>query len=304
MAREINQYAVYRLKRDRKETRPFRRQTSLYLQEHDLKVNSDYYRQILLAGFDPPLEPAEIRDLAEKALPADNSGETLEVSDVLAVTRDGITTAFYVDPEALVPLAGFFHTRSVTKVSGDTTDYKIEGMTGKWFTADDTWIDGLPFFLMENQQYGPDAAYVVLDHHGTVITTVAGDGFNDETVAKIREYLQKKDRQNDGNSSTDSAENTETIARQENEPHTEDPAHDDLPQMPEKPPAQQTSSESASTSAQSRPAPSTASNINRQPKHGKKRKGTIPLKARKSLLDRLARYKDIVARQHGQPGTA
>jgi hypothetical protein len=88
MAREINQYAVYRLKRDRKETRPFRRQTSLYLQEHDLKVNSDYYRQILLAGFDPPLEPAEIRNLAEKALPADNSGEALEVGDVLLHTLE------------------------------------------------------------------------------------------------------------------------------------------------------------------------------------------------------------------------
>lgn len=304
MAREINQYAVYRLKRDRKETRPFRRQTSLYLQEHDLKVNSDYYRQILLAGFDPPLEPAEIRNLAEKALPADNSGETLEVSDVLAVTRDGITSAFYVDPEALVPLAGFFHTRSVTEVSGGTTDYKIDGMAGKWFTVDDTWIDGLPFFLMENQQYGPDAAYVVLDRHGTVITTVAGDGFNDETVARIREYLRKKDRQNIGSSSTDSIENTETIAQQKNTTSAENPAHNGPPQVPEKPLAQRISSESASTSAQSRPAPSTASNINRQPKHEKKRKGTIPLKARKSLLDRLARYKDIVARQHGQPGTA
>lgn len=303
MAREINQYAVYRLKRDRKETRPFRRQTSLYLQEHGLKVNSDYYRQILLAGFDPPLEPAEIRNLAEKALPADNSGETLEVSDVLAVTSDGITSAFYVDPEALVPLAGFFHTHSVAEVSGDTTDYKIEGMSGKWFTADDTWIDGLPFFLMENQQYGPDAAYVVLDRHGTVITTVAGDGFNEETIARIRVYLRKKDRQNDESSSTDSAEKTETIARQENAPHAEDPAHDDNPQAPKKPAAQQISSGSDSNSTQSGPAPSTASNVNRQTKHGKKRKGVIPLKARKSLLDRLARYKDIVARQHGQSGT-
>lgn len=303
MSREINQYAVYRLKRDRKETRPFRRQTSLYLQEHDLKVNSDYYRQILLAGFDPPLEPAEIRNLAEKALPADNSGETLEVSDVLAVTRDGITSAFYVDPESLVPLAGFFHTHSVTEVSGDTTDYKIDGMSGKWFTADDTWIDGIPFFLMENQQYGPDAAYVVLDSHGTVITTVAGDGFNEEAIARIREYLRKKDRQNDESSSTDSAEKTETIARQENAPHAEDPAHDDNPQAPKKPAAQQISSESASNSTQSGLAPSTASNVNRQTKHGKKRKGVIPLKARKSLLDRLARYKNIVARQHGQSGT-
>ena len=304
MAREINQFAVYRLKRDRKETRPFRRQTSLYLQEHGLKVNSDYYRQILLAGFDPPLEPAEIRNLAEKALPADNSGEALEVSDVLAVTSDGITSAFYVDPEVLVPLAGFFHTHSVTEVSGDTTDYKIDGMSGKWFTADDTWIDGIPFFLMENQQYGPDAAYVVLDRHGTVITTVAGDGFNDETVTRIREYLRKKDRQNIGSSSTDSIENTETIAPQENTTSAENPAHNDTPQVPEKPTAQRISSESASTSAQSRSAPSTVSNINRQPKHGKKRKGVIPLKGRKSLLDRLARYKDIVARQHGQPGTA
>ena len=303
MAREINQYAVYRLKRDRKETRPFRHQTSLYLQEHGLKVNSDYYRQILLAGFDPPLEPAEIRNLAEKALPADNSGEALEVSDVLAVTSDGITSAFYVDPETLIPLAGFFHTHSVAEVSGDTTDYKIEGMSGKWFTADDTWIDGLPFFLMENQQYGPDAAYVVLDRHGTVITTVAGDGFNEETIARIREYLRKKDRQNDGGSSADSIGNTETIAQQENTTSAENPAHNDSPQVPEKPPAQQISSGSTSTSTQSGSAPPTASNVNRQTKHGKKRKGVIPLKARKSLLDRLARYKDIVARQHGQSGT-
>ena len=90
MSGPLNQFSVYRLRRDTKETRTRRHQSYAYLQQYGLQVRSDYYDQLYLSEFDPETTEMELRRWLEKDLPADASGDTLAVGDVLAITREGI----------------------------------------------------------------------------------------------------------------------------------------------------------------------------------------------------------------------
>jgi hypothetical protein len=48
-----------------------------------------------------------------------------------------ISKAYYVDPDRLVPLSGFFHVASSSTVlTADTTGYTIEGRQGTWSAAE------------------------------------------------------------------------------------------------------------------------------------------------------------------------
>ena len=152
MSEGLNQYVVYRLKRALRETRTRRHQSYQYLQKYQMEVISDLYDQIYLSEFDPSLSPLQLRRQLEKELPADSAGETLAISDVLAITRYGITSAYYVDSDKLVSLTGFFHVPSSRELlTPETTDFQIEGRPGTWLVAEDIWIDGNHFFLMQNQ---------------------------------------------------------------------------------------------------------------------------------------------------------
>ena len=91
MMEGLNQYVVYRLRLDLRETRTRRHQSYQYLQEHGLKVLSDYYSQLYLAGYDPSLSPAALRRQLEKELPPGITGQALGVSDVLAITGRSVS---------------------------------------------------------------------------------------------------------------------------------------------------------------------------------------------------------------------
>ena len=169
MSNGRKQFAVYRLKKGLWENEALRYRSWNYLQKFHIQVQSDRYEQICVSPFSWELDPSDLCRQLENGLPAASSGEKLEVSDVLAVTKDGITTAYYVDPEKLIALTGFFHTTASTALlSIDTTDYQIEGRAGNFLAADEIWIDGQHFFLMQSQQFGKNAAYVVLDSNGKV----------------------------------------------------------------------------------------------------------------------------------------
>ncbi len=65
-----------------------------FIQKYRIRITSDYYEQICDSPFSWDFEPAELRRQLENGLPAAASGEKLQVSDVLVITRDGITTAY------------------------------------------------------------------------------------------------------------------------------------------------------------------------------------------------------------------
>ena len=194
MSGGTRQFAVYRLKQGPEQNEALRHRSWGFLQKYHVRVTSEQYTQICVSSFSWDLDPVELRRQLESGLPAVPSGEKLEVSDVLVVTKDGITTAYYVDLEKLVVLTGFFHTTASTALlSIDTTDYQIEGRPGNWLAADEIWIDGQHFFLMESQQFGRKAAFAVLDNNGKQAAQDTAVGFSEEVIRQLREKKQQAD---------------------------------------------------------------------------------------------------------------
>ena len=92
------QFAVYRLKQDLGRMEVLRNRSWSFIRKYRIRITSDYYEQICDSPFSWDFQPAELRRQLENGLPAAASGEKLQVSDVLVITRDGATTAYYVDP--------------------------------------------------------------------------------------------------------------------------------------------------------------------------------------------------------------
>lgn len=305
MSEGLNQYVVYRLKRALRETRALRHQSFQYLQKYQMKVISDLYDQIYLSEFDPSLSPLQLRRQLEKELPADSAGETLEISDVLAITRYGITSAYYVDPDKLVSLTGFFHVPSSRELlTTETADFQIEGRPGTWLVAEDIWIDGNHFFLMQNQFFGRKAACAVLDSRGHPAAEDTTNGFSDAVIKQIRKYIhgQKSENMN---------------AVPDEPPELEPIQVPDIDEMSEPPTA------SGNESARIGVVGSIVEQIDSKPKNAadkkldanktefektdiasdkgkrkkKQRHGKIPLRYRSSMLERLRRYQMKLAEE-------
>ena len=285
MSTGLNQYAVYRLRRDIKETRSLRNQSYQYLLKNNRKVASDHYRQLFLARFDPSLTPADLRRQLEKELPAGITGKALEVSDVLALTRNGITTAYYVDSQRLVSLPGFFHVHvSAPVLSLGTTDYKIEGRPGTWTAREEYWVDGRRFLLMQSQQFGSKAALAVLDSDGHPAAEDTFTGFSQEVIDQIREYIHHSD-----NSRDDAAGKTETRG--------EDRSNVDVVTVPVSADSSESNNgpsrkidERESRAGDKQIVKTKKKPAKRKRKAKKKRKGPRPLWSRSSVLERLRKY--------------
>ena len=143
MSGRRDQYAVYRLRGSPDYLASRRGQPYPAWREQNRKVTSDLYRQVCISQLDPAFTLTDLRRQLESGLPAGIAGDPLAVSDVLAVTKGGITAAYYVDPDRLVVLTGFFHVASSpVLLSLETTDYQIEGRPGNWLAAEEAWIDG------------------------------------------------------------------------------------------------------------------------------------------------------------------
>ncbi|SDL82813.1 YodL-like [Sarcina sp. DSM 11001] len=294
MSGPVNQFSVYRLRRDTKETRTRRHQSYAYLQQYGLQVRSDYYDQLYLSEFDPETTEMELRRRLGKDLPADASGDTLAVGDVLAITREGITEAFYADKQSLVPLKGFFHVASSSGLlTMDTRDYQIEGRAGNWFAAEETWIDGHHFLLMQSQKHGTNAAYAVLDSRGHIAAEDTYKGFTPETVRQIREYVK---RQEEGQKATEKPPEEEPESGG-NEKKGTDKRFNQV-KAPEEEPVSR-DPESPKSAPADRPVPDRKQEFAtiKKRRRKKRRKGKVPMRLRKSVLERLRRYQAGISKK-------
>jgi hypothetical protein len=287
MSNGRKQFAVYRLKKGLWENEALRYRSWNYLQKFHIQVQSDRYEQVCVSPFSWDLDASDLRRQLENGLPAASSGEKLEVSDVLAVTKDGITTAYYVDLEKLIVLTGFFHTTASTALlSIDTTDYQIEGRAGNFLAADEIWIDGQHFFLMQSQQFGKNAAYVVLDSNGKVAAEDTTVGFTEEVIRQIREYIRSQNAAK------------EISARETASPPLENwqKSYENGEYLRSAEMAEEQNYSMIDGRMNNMPAKGSA----HQRPARKRRKGKLPLKGRESVLKRLKEYQDELATQRGQ----
>lgn len=193
----LNQYAVYQLKAD-PAIRPLRYKTYQYLMENHLRVDADRYHQVYLTTMIGEQSPEQIRKQLERKLPPKFMGSALNVSDVIAITKNGVSTAYYIDKDGFVVIPGFFRTNSSSAlITMDTTGFVFEDRKGSWMATEDTVIDGKQFFLMGSETYGTKAAFAVVDDQGHKAAEDTVNGFDEETIKQIRQFLhlQKKTQQ-------------------------------------------------------------------------------------------------------------
>lgn len=166
--------------------RPYR-----YLADNNLKARAENYVVIYSGDLAEDMTVKELRKHLESKDPPDSAGWSIGVSDVIAVTRRGITSAYYVDPTRLILIPDFFHgSGSSALITIDSENLPLEGRKGSWMTIDTLRIDGRNLFLMQSQDYGRDAPYVVVDEHGKELATDKA-GFSAAAIEQIRNSLKE-----------------------------------------------------------------------------------------------------------------
>lgn len=191
----LNQYAVYQLNATQ-ENRKLRFRPYSVIQAQNLQVRSENYQQVYIGMATPDDTPKSIYERLLKNPPKRFVGHRISVSDVLAHNKDGVTSVYYIDKDGFVTIAGFFRSNSSsTLITMETRDFPIEGYNGNWAATDEIIIDGKQFFMMESEQYGRDAAAVIIDADGKFVTDDCPQGFDEKVIQQIREYLHPPEKQ-------------------------------------------------------------------------------------------------------------
>lgn len=185
----IYQYAVYQLKHV-PETREMRFQSYGTLKEQGISVDYRNYEQMYLGCMRPEDTPESIRERFNEHPPRNFRGHSISVSDVLVLNRKRNVTFHYVEKTGFVDLEGFLpKSPSGSVVSMETSGFCLEGKKGTWVAFDSMIIDGKEFFLMEHEQYGREASWIVVDEAGKLVVDNAYHGFDQTVQQEIREYL-------------------------------------------------------------------------------------------------------------------
>ena len=186
---DVNQFALYQLK-NIPENRQIRFRPYNTLQEKGIQVRYGNYEQVYLARMQPEDGPEKIRRRFNRKLPRTFHGHSISVSDVLVLNKDGVVISYYVEKEGFTVIAVFIRKGSSgTLVSIDTEDFHIEGKKGSWLAFDSIIVDGREFFLMENKDYGKDAAWTVVDADGKLVVDGVHNGFDQSVLQQIKKYL-------------------------------------------------------------------------------------------------------------------
>ena len=189
-----NYYEVYRLL-PAAFTESLRYRSYRFLMDNSLKISVENYRVIFREELSGQQTAKAIREHLEIDAPPAFAEHPIGISDVIAVTKSGITAAYYVDPTKLILLPDFFYQpTSGTLITIDSENCTLDGRKGSWMTIDTLRIDGRDLFLMQSQDYGRDAPYVVVDEYGKEL---AADkkGFSEEMIEQIRQSLKKMESQ-------------------------------------------------------------------------------------------------------------
>ena len=186
---KLNQYAVYQLAA-KAENRELRFRTWEDVQRRHLSVRVENYEQVYLSHALPDDTPDTIWKRFLDKPPKKFKGHSLSVSDVIVVNKDGVTTAYYVDKKQLFVVAGFIRLNaSGALITMDTRDFQVEGKPGNWIATDEIVVDGRQFFLMQSEDFGRKAAFLVVSAEGQVVTDECYKGFDEKTMQQIRDFL-------------------------------------------------------------------------------------------------------------------
>ena len=208
-----DQFSIYQVKAGR-EYRPYRFHAYTYMLQHGLAITKDHYDFIYSSPLYPGDDPDVIRSRINKKLPKSFPGHSVSTGDVIAINKAGVTQYFYLEkvgfirlPDFIKPFSQSSETDSQKATGGagsggneriitlQTTDYPLKGRKGLWLAEDMLLVDGRPFFLLQHQDFGNDAAFAVVHEYGNQAAYDSYDGFTDGVIQQIRQFLQKDKEQ-------------------------------------------------------------------------------------------------------------
>lgn len=191
--------------------RPYRFHAYSYMLQHGFSITVDHYNLVYSSPLFPGDDPDIIRKRLNEKRPKSFSGHSVSTGDVIAINQAGVTQYYYLEQVGFISLPGFIQPSSQSSDSdsqkltgtmgsgGDTriitlqtTDYLLKGRKGLWLAEDMLLVDGRPFFLLQHQDFGNDAAFAVVDEYGNQATADSYDGFTDGVIQQIRQFLQQK----------------------------------------------------------------------------------------------------------------
>ena len=208
-----DQFSIYQVKAGR-EYRPYQFHAYTYMLQHGLAITEDHYDLVYTSSLYPGDDPGIIRNRINEKRPKRFHGHSVSTGDVIAINQAGVTQCYYLEQVGFIRLPGFIQPSSQSsdsdsqKATGDagsggderiitlgTTDYLLKGRKGLWLAEDMILVDGRPFFLLQHQDFGNDAAFAVVDEYGNQAAPDSYDGFTDDVIRQIRQFLQKEKEQ-------------------------------------------------------------------------------------------------------------
>ena len=189
-----SQCAVYQVK-ETPEYRDVRFRSYEKLRSEGKSVSIENYQQVYIGRIQPGETPADIKIRLQKQRPKNFKGHSIGCSDVLVITDEGKTTAYYINKDGFIIVPEFLTIKSSsdTRLSIDTTGYEIEGKKGTWLAQDYILMNEKKWFLMEHEEYGTRAAYVILSEDGAVVMNDCYNGFDEEARRNIQNFMQQQD---------------------------------------------------------------------------------------------------------------
>ena len=208
-----DQFSIYQVKAGR-EYRPYRFHAYTYMLQRGLAITEDHYDLVYTSPLYPGDDPDIIRNRINEKRPKRFHGHSVSTGDVIAINQVGVTQCYYLEQVGFIRLPGFIHPSSQSsdsdsqKTTGDagsggdervitlrTTDYLLKDRKGLWLAEDMILVDGRPFFLLQHQDFGNDAAFAVVDEYGNQAAHDSYDGFTEDVIRQIRQFLQKEKEQ-------------------------------------------------------------------------------------------------------------
>ena len=208
-----DQFSIYQVKAGR-EYRPYRFHAYTYMLQHGLAITEDHYDLVYTSSLYPGDDPGIIRNRINEKRPKRFHGHFVSTGDVIAINQAGVIQCYYLEQAGFIRLPGFIQPSSqssdsdshkITDGAGSgederiitlqTSDYLLNGRKGLWLAEDMILVDGRPFFLLQHQDFGNDAAFAVVDEYGNQAAPDSYDGFTDDVIRHIRHFLQKEKEQ-------------------------------------------------------------------------------------------------------------
>ena len=115
--------------------------------------------------------------------PADYRSRSMSVSDVVVLHENGNDRAYFCDSIGFAEVPQFFQSGLV--VTMDTDGLAVDGHFGTWHSIDTKQIGGKDFYLMEHDEYGDEAASIIVDATGKLVAEDLLEGFSPAVVAMI-----------------------------------------------------------------------------------------------------------------------